>query len=74
MPRERVNSSSIASVGYAADQRLLDVEFVKGSVYRYFDVPSDAHGALMAAESLGAHFNRHIRGCYRYALVGTEPR
>ena len=51
MLREPVDSSVIASMGYAADRQILEIEFRTGDVYRYFDVPVEEHLALQRAES-----------------------
>jgi hypothetical protein len=61
-----VNSSSIATVSYAATHELLDIEFRSGAVYRYFNVPLDAYRALVEAESIGRHFAHRIRPRYRH--------
>lgn len=62
MVRMPVQSTSIASVGYDPATLLLDVEFTSGKVYRYAAVQPEVYGALIAAESIGAHFGKHIRG------------
>jgi hypothetical protein len=62
-----VECSQIASIGYNADAKKLHIEFkswkpgAPPSVYEY-DVPADVHAALMAAESHGSHFGKHIKG------------
>jgi len=56
------------SVGYDAGERVLEIEFPNGDVYRYFDVPESVYDGLMDAESHGTYFHRNIRGRgYRYA-------
>lgn len=67
MERTPVESEALKSVGYR--DGTLEIEFTTGSVYRYFDVPSHIHDALMAAESHGSFFSGHIRGHFRYARV-----
>lgn len=67
IPRTRITSSAIASVGYEPKDRLLEVEFSSGKVYRYFDVPPDAFSKLLTAPSKGAWFNQQIRDRFRYA-------
>jgi hypothetical protein len=68
MERIAVESRSLASVGYEAGT--LEVEFVSGKVYRYFDVPEQTYASLMSApEGRGGYFNAYIRGHYRYARV-----
>jgi hypothetical protein len=64
MFREPVVSSSIASIGFDADNAVLEVEFVSGTVYRYQDVDEDVYERFLAAPSKGAFFNEHIRDAY----------
>jgi hypothetical protein len=63
--RTSVTSSSIASVGYEAETCILEVEFVHGDVYRYWDVPDAVVRAFLSAPSLGAYLNANIRDAYR---------
>ncbi len=45
MQRVPVDSSSIASIGYAPQERVLELEFRQsGEVYQYFDMPADSKG------------------------------
>ena len=71
MRRVRVDSSSIASIGYKAATRELEIEFREsGDVYRYFDVPGDEYAAFMAAESKGNYLNQVFKTReYRYVVV-----
>ena len=66
-----VDSSSIASIGYEAATRELEIEFREsGDVYRYFDVPGDEYAAFMAAESKGSYLNQVFKTReYRYVVV-----
>lgn len=57
-----VKSSNIAAVGYDPEAKTLRVAFLNGSVYTYHDVDADKHAALMGADSVGGHFNAHIKG------------
>jgi hypothetical protein len=44
MQRVSVDSTSIASIGYAPEQQVLELEFGQsGEVYQYFDVPAEEH-------------------------------
>jgi hypothetical protein len=61
MKRVPVESSALASVGYDARTRVLEIEFTSGSVYRYSPVPAEVHDALMAAESHGGYFTENVR-------------
>jgi hypothetical protein len=55
-----VDSSLIRRVTYWSDATLT-VYFHGGAVYRYFTVPRAILDALLAAQSKGTYFNRHIR-------------
>lgn len=70
MHRERVESSSIASVGYDEELSVLEVEFHHGGVYRYGMVPSSVYRDLVTADSLGRFFNASVRNRYPEQKVG----
>jgi len=67
MRRKRVSSSAIRSMGYDLSSHTLELEYVSGRVYRYFDVPEDVVQALREAPSLGEFVNTAIKGVYRFA-------
>lgn len=69
MHRQPVTSSNIAEIGYDEASRTLEILFRNGSIYQYFDVPTQEHRALMIASSHGQYLNAHIKGRYRYARV-----
>jgi hypothetical protein len=63
--RRPVDSSLIRSVGYDLPSSVLEVELANGKgVYEYLDVPLSVYSRLMAADSIGAYFNEHIRDVY----------
>jgi len=72
IPREPVQSRAIAKVGYSKRRHILEIEFVNGAVYRYFDIPVSVHHELMSAESKARFYDSHIRKHYRSVLV--QPR
>ena len=68
--RQSVVSSALASVGYDEAKQILEIEFVNGSVYRYYGVPPGEYRDLMTAASHGQYFNSHIKqGGYRFERV-----
>jgi KTSC domain len=70
MKRQPVRSSMLASVGYDQATAILEVAFVEGGIYQYFDVPSDVYVGLMAASSHGTYFDAYVKQAgYRYAKV-----
>jgi hypothetical protein len=72
IPREPVQSSAIAKVGYSKRRHILEIEFVNGAVYRYFDIPLSVHRDLMSAESKARFYDSNIRKHYRSVLI--RPR
>lgn len=64
-----VISTSLRAVSYDPDRRELEVEFTTGGRYRYQDVAPETYAGLMRAESLGAYFNRVIRGHHPYTEI-----
>lgn len=70
MDRTYVSSSNIASIGYDPMQLILEVEFLNGSVYQYYDVPEALYEGIMAAESHGKYLNEYIKkGGYRFERI-----
>ena len=74
MKREKVKSSNIASAGYDAGKKHLDIEFVKGGLYRYFDVPEDKFRNMMKAESAGKFFAAEIKNVYKIGRASCRER
>lgn len=70
MDRRPVRSSDLAAVGYDAESQILEIEFLKGGTYQYFDVPGSVYEGLMTAPSHGKFFHAHIRDKYRYTKIG----
>lgn len=67
MERKYVVSSNIASIGYDAEQMILEVEFNYGSIYQYFDVPESVYEGLMTADSYGKYLDAYVKKAgYRY--------
>ena len=69
MDRTPVSSSNIASIGYDAGTSVLEIEFLNGSVYQYYDVPDFIYDGLMGAASHGTYLSSSIKGHYQYARV-----
>lgn len=69
MHRQPVRSSNLAMVGYDAESNTLEIEFLNGGIYQYFDVLPSIHEGLMNAPSHGKFFHAHIRNKYRYSKI-----
>lgn len=67
LARQRVQSSSIKSVGHDPETGKLHIEFhgykgKPGRIAEYDNVPADKHAALTKeGDSVGEYFHRHIR-------------
>ena len=72
--RKGVVSSNLASVGYVARAKVLEIEFHSGAIYRYRDVPAGVHVGLINAESKGQYFGRRIRGRFEFRRMSKTPR
>jgi len=67
-----VESSTLATVAYDRNRKLLQLEFDSRAVYQYFDVPAAVHAALLCAPSKGSYFNRTIRGKFPYIRISND--
>lgn len=70
MKREPVPSSNILSVGYDMASETLEVEFVNGAVYQYYNVPQSIYDAFRAAPSAGQFLAYQIKNAFPYSRVG----
>lgn len=70
MRRESVASSNIASVGYDEPSETLEIEFIGGAVYQYYNVGKTTHDLLMASSSKGQFFNAYIKNSAPFSRVG----
>ncbi|HEC0540727.1 TPA: KTSC domain-containing protein, partial [Klebsiella pneumoniae] len=53
MDRQPVVSSNIRSVGYDANDSILEIEFNNGAIYQYFDIPENIYSDLISSDSIG---------------------
>ena len=70
MDRIPVASSNIASIGYEADSQVLEVEYIKGGIYQFMNVPSDVHEELMNSSSKGTYMNQVVKKMFVVVQVG----
>lgn len=69
MIRAQVNSTNLSEVGYDVPTKTLEILFVSGGVYCYFDVPEKTFQDLMASASKGKYFQSMIKDRYRCAKL-----
>lgn len=70
MNRQPVQSSMLASVGHDGDT--LHVEFKGGKVYAHTGVSAERFQQMLAADSIGKHYNEHIKGKFPHTLLPAE--
>ena len=58
---QAVKSSQIEAVGHNAATQTLAIRFKGGSTYRYDNVPAQLFADMLAAESVGSFFYKHIK-------------
>jgi hypothetical protein len=62
-------STLIRAFSHDPETAILEVTFVSGAVYQYYDVPDDVAQNMREAFAKGEFFNQHIRGRYRFARI-----
>lgn len=67
MIRKSVKSSNINAIGYDEKERILEIEFSNGGVYKYHEVPKEVYDKLLQSPSIGKAVWAEIRGRYRYS-------
>ena len=69
MNRKSVSSSNLTSIGYDAENEILEIEFKHGGIYQYDDVPESEYEALINADSHGKYFSANVRNNYEYHKI-----
>lgn len=69
MDRVPVKSSNIREVGYDQDSNILEILFVDGGLYRYFDVPLTVYEGILSAISPGKYFHANVLKVYRCVRI-----
>lgn len=64
MERTPVISSNVSSIGYDADEQILEVEFNNGALYQYSSVPEYEYAGLIDAASKGSYLHSQIKNRY----------
>lgn len=67
--RQQVASTNVASIGYDEQSETLEVEFLNGNIYQYFNVSLALYEQLLASPSKGQFLNANIRNAYPYSRV-----
>lgn len=63
------NFSNICNFKYYVSSETIEIEFINGKVYQYFDVPKEIACSGFNTLSLGSWLHRNIRGKFRYCQI-----
>lgn len=66
MERQRVSSSNIRSIGYDNSTSTLEIEFINGRIYQYYNVSERVYSSLMSASSHGQYLVANIVNNFKY--------
>lgn len=70
MQRIPVSSSNISAIGYEKQSQILEISFLNGSIYQYYDFPEHLYSGLMNASSHGRYLNAYIKqGGFSYKQI-----
>jgi len=62
-------STVVEFAKYDADDKILEIKYRNGRVYRYFGVPQTEYDAFKSSGSKGRYLNREIKTKYEFAKV-----
>ncbi len=65
MEMNNVESNNLRAIGYDDDEAKLEIEFLSGAAYEYYDVPRHVYDELMSAGSKGSYAATTIYENYR---------
>ena len=72
MKRFHATSSNIIGIGYDNSRQILEIEFVGGAVFQYFDVSEETYQGLITSESVGRHFQTYIKSQYSFTKLSDN--
>lgn len=70
MDRQIISSTNISSAGYNEAAEILEIEFMNGTVYQYYNINISVYEQFRQASSKGQFLNTYIRNAYPYSRAG----
>lgn len=67
-----VDSSQISAIGYDSAEKVLAIQFSRGGLYHYLDVPQEKFDALLGSDSVGRYHAQHIKGAHPFKKLDAE--
>jgi lysyl-tRNA synthetase class 2 len=68
-----VTSSMMTAIDYDEETKELDITFIGGRKYRYFNVPFEVYHGLANASSKGQFFNVRIKDAFHFSAIVPRP-
>jgi hypothetical protein len=69
MNRTAIASPGIAQVGYEEGSEILEIEFVSGKIYQFYNVPSKMFNQLMSASHKELYYETNILVRFPYKRI-----
>lgn len=69
LQRKRVSSSELFSVGYDAENSVLEIELLNGSIYQYRGVARMIYEELMSSSTKSRYYSRYIKSSFSYEKI-----
>ncbi len=74
MQRLPIDSRAIRSAAYDPELLILEIEFINGSIYHYYRVPSATYQQFCEADSKGIFVNQSIKPNFEYREIRKPAR
>jgi hypothetical protein len=71
MEKQTLESTVVRAAGYT---HVLEIEFLNGRIYQYFEVPKTIYTEFLDSDSKGRYFNAHIRGKFPYREIEIKEK
>ena len=63
------NSSQVKAIRYFSGSKTLEIDFVSGKTYQYYEVPESTYESALISESIGKFVNQHVKPVFEYKLI-----
>lgn len=70
--RQQIESSALRSAGYSRRRHILEIEFLNGAIYRYYNIEASVYRDFINAHSKAGYYDSNIR--YKYVSARVKPQ
>lgn len=64
-----IDSTNVRRIKYHPVGKILEVQFLNGKIYHYYEVPENIWQAAFVAPSIGRFIQERIKGVYTYEAL-----